>query len=66
MTVFKVFTHLRSLHVPVHQIEFEGLMEKIYRSDKLGSVDEQQERISRLLFLLKDMPKPPPQPKTSP
>ena len=46
-------------------IDFSDLIDTANRSDFLGTIIEQKERLRRLYFLIKEMPKPPPVPKFS-
>ena len=45
--------------MPICQIDFTEIANMEDRSDLLGSLDEQQDRIQRLFFLIKEVPMPP-------
>ena len=45
--------------MPICQIDFTEIANMEDRSDLLGSLDEQQDRIQRLFFLIKEIPNPP-------
>jgi len=51
--------HLKFTHMPIGKIDFTEIANTLDRSPKLGTVIEQQDRIARVFFLIKEVPTPP-------
>jgi len=66
LVIHKVFLHLKFSHMPISHIDFSDVEDKLFRSELLGTTLQQKDRLTRLFWLVKEMPKPPPVPKYGP
>ena len=57
--VYRLLSHMKYTHLPISSLQLADWVNHKKRSDLLGTVNEQQHRIVRIIYLVIEMPHPP-------